>query len=355
MKKITFGMLLMLMFCLTGLTMAQGDGGNPPPTPPPPPGGGGGGGAGGGGADALTINESFQAVANTYSGIGTVTMGIGDLLGDFSLTPDGCPTGERFVAAETGLVVAEDGSEWIVPMEVNEGRGSVDIFNDCTGSGDNPNYLDDLETVVIDPDGDVITATIFGDNYFELYINGEYIGRDNIGFVPFNSSAVRFQVNYPYTIAVRMADWETHFGIGMEYDSYHVGDAGFIATFSDGTVTHEDWKVLVAYIAPLDDPACVVEDEFGNPDSSACNSTPQCSTNNPAMCRSLHYTLPDDWMLPDFDDSHWADATLYNAEDVTNQRGYADYADLFAAAEFIWSGNLDLDNYVVTRWTVEAP
>ncbi|HRF98016.1 MAG TPA: hypothetical protein PLZ51_22575, partial [Aggregatilineales bacterium] len=83
-------------------------------------------------------------------------------------------------------------------------------------------------------------ATIFADNYFELYVNGVFVGRDTINFVPFNSSVVRFQASYPMTIAVKLADWEDHFGLGMEYDTYHVGDAGFIATFSNGVVTNDD-------------------------------------------------------------------------------------------------------------------
>ena len=343
-KKIQAGLLLLCLALSAGVVMAQ----DPPPQPPP----GGGGGQNG---QATTFDDSYEPVENTYEGIGVVSMGVGELIDDFSLTPDGCTTGERYVAAETGMVIAEDGSEWIVPMEMSDGAGTVDIFNNCTSDGDNPDYLDELETVVIDEDGEVITAWIFGDNYFELYINGEYVGRDNIGFVPFNSTAVRFQVSYPYTISVRLADWETHFGIGMEYDSYNIGDAGFIALFSDGTMTNDDWRVQVGYIAPLDDPGCVVEDEFGNPDSSGCGDRAECATMNADVCRALHYELPEDWMSPDFDDSNWLNASLYEAEEVTNQRGYADYADLFGDAQFIWSANLDLDNYVVARYTVEAP
>ena len=339
-----------VLILFAGLAIAQGD---PPPTPQPPPGGGPGGG-GGGNREPLTIDESYVAVPNTYTGIGSVSMGIGESLGDLSLTTE-CTTGERFEAAESGVVIAEDGTEWIVPMEVNEGAGTVDMFNNCTSDGDNADFLDDLETVVIDENGEEITGYIFGDNYFELYINGEFIGRDTIGFVPFNSSAVRFQVSYPYTIAVRLADWESHPGVGMEYDNYQIGDAGFIAQFSDGTITGENWKCQAVYIAPLDDPACVVEDEFGNPDSSGCPVPPTCSNSNPEQCRALHYELDEEWDSAEFDDSNWLNASLYEADEVTNQRGYVDYAARFGEADFIWSSNLDLDNGVVCRYTVEAP
>lgn len=324
------------------------------PPPPPTPSGGGPGGGGGNNNEAPTFDPNYQAVESTYTGIGTITMGEGEQIGDFNLTSE-CTTNERYVAGATGLVVSEDGSEWTVPMEVNEGAGSVDMFNNCTADGDNPDYLDELETVVIDEDGEVVTAYIFADNYFELYVNGEYVGRDNINFIPFNSTALRFQASYPMTIAVRMADWETHFGLGMEYESYNVGDAGFIALFSNGLMTNDEWRVLPVYIAPLDDPACVVEDEFGNPDSSACSIQPECSTMNADVCRALHYPLPEDWMLPEFDDSNWLNASLYEAQNVTNAAGYVDYAARFGDAQFIWSSSLKLDNQVIARYTLEAP
>lgn len=342
----TIFVFILLIFTFFSATLAQ-----PPGDPPPRPGEPGGPPS----DEPLTVNEDYQAVENTYSGIGTVTMGTGEMIADLSLTPE-CNTGERFVAAETGVITSDDGTEWIVPMQMTEdGTPSVDMFNPCTDEGDNANYLDDLETVVIDDDGEVITGWIFGDNYFELYINGQFVGRDTIGFVPFNSSAVQFQVNYPYTIVAHLADWETHPGIGMEYDRYNVGDAGFIAQFSDGTITGDDWQCLPVYIAPLDDPACVVEDEFGNPDSSACGEKPTCASENPEMCRALHYELPENWTEADFDHSNWNTATLYEADQVTNQRGYVDYADRFGEASFIWSQNLDLDNQVICRFTVEAP
>lgn len=336
------GMMLLLFGLTTGLVSAQ-------PPPPPPPGGGNN-------DEPAEFDPTYEGVQSTYAGIGVISVGEGEEIGDFSLT-SACTTNERFVAGATGMVVAEDGSEWIVPMEMNatEGMGAVDLYNDCTGSGDNADFMDELETVVIDEDGEIITAYLFGDNYYELYVNGTFVARDNINFIPFNSTVVRFQATYPITIAVHLADWETHFGIGMEYARYNVGDGGFIAWFDDGTVTNADWKVLPTYIAPLDDPACVVEDEFGNPDSSACAPTPECATMNAAVCRALHYAVPDDWMMPEFDDSNWQNASLYDAQEVTNAPGYANYADRFGEASFIWSPNLDLDNQVLARYVIESP
>ena len=298
--------------------------------------------------------QEFVQAPNDYTGIAKLSVGIGTSIGNRSLT-SGCTTNTRFVLGASGQVELEDGSTRIVPMVVNEGPGAVDMYNDCTSSGDNPDYLDELETVVIDEDGEVITAQLFGDNYYELYINGQYVARDNISFVPFNSTAVRFKASYPITIAVNMGDWETHFGVGMEYDSYNVGDAGFIARFDNGVVTDSEWKVLPIYIAPLDNPSCVIEDAFGNADASACSIRPRCADGNPNLCRALHYDIPPRWTEPGFDDSNWQSATLYEADAVTRAPGYANYADRFGSASFIWSPSLKLDNQVLARFVIEAP
>lgn len=300
---------------------------------------------------AYAENPPFE---NTYQGNASVSQGLGEVVANLSITT-ACTSSVRFVVGESGRVTATDGTQWTVPMVVNEGAGATDMFNDCTGGGDNPDYLEDLETVVIDEDGEVITAHIFGDNYYELYINGQFVARDSISFIPFNSTAVRFKASYPITVAVHMADWETHFGVGMEYDSYNVGDAGFIAQFDNGAVTDADWKVLPVYIGPLDDPGCVVEDGSGNPDATACSIRPRCADADPNSCRALHYALPEGWTQPGFDDSEWSTATLYEAEQVTGARGYVDYAERFGEASFIWSPSLKLDNQVLSRFVIEAP
>ena len=72
-------------------------------------------------------------------------------------------------------------------------------------------------------------------------------------------------------------------------------------------------------------------------------------------CRALHLPLPPDWMDSDFDDSGWRSATTYTADEVTGSPGFRNYeSTLFAGGEFIWTSNLDLDNQVVCRKTVES-
>src|SRR5262245_54695855 len=70
-----------------------------------------------------------------------------------TVQPDVFPT-------QTGSVTSSDGKRWTVPGEVKEGPFAVDVFNDCTGPGANPDWEKQLQTVVIDPDGVDITGVV---------------------------------------------------------------------------------------------------------------------------------------------------------------------------------------------------
>jgi hypothetical protein len=287
---------------------------------------------------------------------GTVTIGVAATTAGASPTT-ACTSGlsTNFNAALNGVVTASDGSRWTVPAEVTDGRVAVDLYNDCTGPGDNvARYQSQLQTVVIEPDGVEISGFIFADNYYELFVNGTFVARDAIAFTPFNSTAVRFKARYPITYAVKMVDWGSHIGIGMEYARNNVGDGGFIARFSDGTVTSAAWKAAPFYIAPLDDPRCV--DIANGRDASRCPDRPACADDNPyTTCKALHFRVPENWTHPTFDDSPWPSATEYRAEEVTTQPAYTRYTRLFEPARFIWSRSLKLDNLVLARYTARAP
>ncbi len=294
--------------------------------------------------DSMTVSA-----AQTASYKGSITKGLADSVWTSAIVTS-C-TG-MFTLGRSGRIKDASGTSWIVPMEVNAGRAIPDLFTPCTGSMSTAD-TSKLETIVIDPDGVVITAYLHADNYFELYVNGVFIGRDPIPFTPFNSNIVRFKVKYPITYAIKCADWEEHLGVGMEYDTYNVGDAGFIAYFSDGTKTDETWKSQVFYIAPLDDPSCVVETADGVRNSLNCSKKPACSSNkNPSGCYALHYPIPDGWSLKTFDDSKWPSASIFTEAQFGPKEAYTNYRSLFRDAKFIWSSNLDLDNFVILRKTV---
>lgn len=256
-----------------------------------------------------------------------------------------CSGSTRFVEARCGFVQAPSGERLQVPAVPAEGPDPTDLYNSCSGEGDNPGHLDNLQTVVIDEDGEDVTGYLFGDNYFELYVNGKIVARDPIGFVPFNSAVVRFRAKAPRTFAVKLVDWGTHLGVGMEYDRWNVGDGGFIARFSDSTETNAAWKCRAFYISPLQDVSCVAP----GPDTSACPEEPPCVDDDPASCLALHYPVPDDWADAEFDDADWPAASTFSASQVTGNRAYHDYKDKFAGAQFVWSRNLNQDNLVLCR------
>jgi len=260
--------------------------------------------------------------------------------------------------AAVGTITAEDGTVWTVPAANNYTTApkASDLYNQA--SGVTPASLSEVDlsavpVVEVDPDGEVITGYLFADNYFELYINGTLVGVDPVPFTPFNSCVVRFRAKAPVTYAVKLIDWEENLGFGTELNGgnpYHAGDGGFMAQFSDGTVTDGNWKAQTFYIAPVDDPANVIELPDGTRDSSAVPLTAG-SANNYA----IHFPVPDGWSMPGFDDSEWPQATTFSEETVgvDNKPAYTNFADQFggSGASFIWASSLVFDNEVIVRFT----
>ncbi|MFZ4544298.1 MAG: hypothetical protein ACOYOA_09640, partial [Saprospiraceae bacterium] len=289
----------------------------------------------------------------TYTGSGSVTQGLG-ITTTANLLP-GCSSNH---VTPLGKITSSDKKEWIVPAETNflAGPYATDLHNACnkfeptTLSSVN---LNSVPVKVVDADGEVITGFIFCDNYFELYVNGVLVGVDPVPFTPFNSCVVKFKVSKPYTIAVKMVDWEENVGLGSEIQSptvlYHPGDGGFIAQFSDGTVTDASWKTQTFYIAPIQNLSSVVELPDGTRSTANATTNPTCNAN----CYGIHYEIPSNWNSTGYNDSGWPSASLYNAAQVTNSTAYTNFAaSAWPKAKFIWSSNLILDNVVLSRKTV---
>jgi len=262
-----------------------------------------------------------------------------------------------------GEIVAKDGTRLTVPARNNFQTGPKlpDLYNECnkvTPGSLAEVDLNKLPIVEVDSDGEVVTGFMVADNYFELYINGKLIGVDATPFTPFNSHVVRFRVKRPYTIAVLAQDWEDKLGLGMEVfagNNWHSGDAGFVARFSDGTVTDSSWKAQAFYIAPLTHPDDVVE--YGNiHDTSHLGrihplaKLPTCRE----LCFAVHYPIPDGWTEPGFDDANWPRAFEYLDQDVgiMGMPGYWRFPEAFRGSRWIWTINLVFDNTVLLRKTV---
>ena len=262
-----------------------------------------------------------------------------------------------------GEITAKDGTKLTVPTANNflTAPKLPDLYNECakvTPKDLSEVDLNKVPIVELDKDGEVVTGYMVADNYFELYINGKLIGVDATPFTPFNSHVVRFRVKKPYTIAVLAQDWEDKLGLGMEVfrgNNWHSGDGGFVAKFSDGTVTNSSWKAQSFYIAPLQHPDDVVE--YGHiHDTSHLGrihplaKLPTCRE----LCFAIHYPIPDGWTERSFDDSKWPQAFEYLDQEVgiIGVPGYWRYPEAFIGGRWIWTINLVFDNTVLLRKTV---
>ena len=174
---------------------------------------------------------------------------------------------------------------------------------------------------------DTIKLNVYADNWFILYINGKLRVVDPIDYMPHNVVSVDILPEYPMTIAIMgrdNADPKT----GLEYGD-HIGDAGLIVKFSDGTVTNAKWKAKSFFKGPLNG-----------------------DVKNPKV---EHTPVPANWFAVDFDDSKWSHATEFTEERVNPKESFTKAKESFAGAKFIWSEDLDLDNTVFFRTRVEAP
>ncbi|GLX79040.1 hypothetical protein tinsulaeT_23800 [Thalassotalea insulae] len=280
------------------------------------------------------------------------------------------PAGSR--VAGIGSISDSDGNTWTVPAEVRFQDSSVPLASNLynayvsghnyTSSANAIAALNDSDIVEIDADGEVISAFIFADNYFELYINGVAVGKDPVPFTEFNSNIVRFKVKQPFTVAMHLVDWEENLGTGTENNqgnSYHPGDGGLVAVFKDsnGNIigsTDGNWKAQTFYTAPLTDSSCLTQ-------TNGLRASDSCSTAAPAdidQVYAAHWSLPQSWASSDFDDTSWPSASTYSNETVgvDNKPAYTNFTDLFDDsgndAQFIWSSNLILDNEVIVRATI---
>jgi len=313
----------------------------------------------------LTLFLLFPLISNSqYLGTGSVTQGLA--------TPTSanlyvCTNGR---ISALGSITASDNTAWTVPAVTNFTNNSFpfasNLYNECTGnlyanSTAALAALNGSDIVTIDPNGELITAYFFADNYFEMYINGVPVGKDNVPFTQFNSNIVRFKANRPFTIAMLLVDWEERLGVGCETNggfTYHCGDGGMVAVFKDASSniiakTGSDWKAQTFYTAPIMNLTC--PSEVGTSRlSSNCSSA---DSNAGSTYYGLHWAKPANWAQATFDDSSWPAASLYaNATiGVDNKPAYTNFTTIFDDptndAQFIWSKNVILDNEVIVRKT----
>lgn len=298
-------------------------------------------------SDNSGSTDSTDTTPITYTGTGSATQG----LGIKTISSLYSCSGGRVTSI--GTIKSTDGKVWTVPADVNFTTAAKlpDLYNECNGK--TPASISAVDTAsvpvtIIDNDGVVISGFVFCDNYFELYINGKLLGVDAVPYTPFNSCFVKFKAKRPIKYAVKLVDWEENMGIGSENnagDPLHPGDGGFIARFSDGTVTSSAWKAQVFYIAPLANPNCVTESGLSRT-STGCSLPASASG-----AYGLHWAVPATWFNSDYDFSAWPAATTYSNMVVGAKEPYTNFTTQFGTAQFVWSTNLILDNLVLLRYT----
>lgn len=266
-----------------------------------------------------------------------------------------------------GEITADDGTTWTVPAATNyeSAPRATDLYNECADiETDSISDFDINSVPVMDAGGsETFTAYIFGDNYFELYVNGKLIAVDPVPFTPFNSNIVRFKADRPVTLAIMGVDWEENLALGSERGKgsrFSPGDAGIVASIfgEDGkiaAITDENWKAQTFYVSPLSSRDCLVVNGSLR-DSSSCSTK---GTRSESGLSAAFWPTPKGWYEKDFDASSWPQAYTYTNDTVgiNNKPAFTNFTNIFDNEEndpkFIWSSNLVLDNLVFMRKTID--
>jgi hypothetical protein len=312
----------------------------------------------------ISCEKTVVITNSEYKGTGSVTQGVGA-----NITANLFPPGVRVAAL--GTITSTDGKNWNLPADVNFTNAifpfASDLYNAYVSGHSYANSatataaLSSSSIVTVDADGEIFTAYIFGDNYFEMYVNGIPVGKDPVPYTDFNSCIIRFKAKKPFTLAVKCVDWEENLGLGTEKNgssSNYIGDGGFVTIIKNTSgsivgITDNSWKAQTFYISPVSDLACL--SEIGNIRlSSNCTSSVGASNSY-----GVHWAIPTNWFNTTYDDSYWPAATTFSNSivGVNNKLSYKNFADVFdntsKDASFIWSSNLKLDNLVLFRKKIE--
>ena len=189
----------------------------------------------------------------------------------------------------------------------------------------------------------------WADNWFAAYLGDELIVEDSVSITTersFNAEAVTFAADYPLHLNFILKDYIEN-NSGLEYigeSNQQMGDGGFIMQLTDVqtgalvAVSNPDWACLVIHVAPLDK-SCEAE------------ANPLAGT---SPCEFDDRGEPDGWKSADFDDSTWAAPNVFTASAVGVRGGY-ELINWSSSAQIIWGSDLETDNTVLCRVTVESP
>ncbi|MEM7099827.1 MAG: PEBP family protein [Pseudomonadota bacterium] len=192
-------------------------------------------------------------------------------------------------------------------------------------------------------------ADVWADNWFSFSLEKTQMLEDSVSITTersFNAESFRFKADYPLQLNFVIKDFKEN-DTGLEYigaRNQQMGDGGFIAQFrheSTGAivaVTNSSWRCLVTHHAPTD---------------KSCESLDQPVVGE-GPCGSAKTDAPIEWQTIGFDDSAWISASEYSESEVDPKHGY-DAIDWDDTAHLIWTGDLEQDNTLLCRLTVEEP
>ena len=191
-----------------------------------------------------------------------------------------------------------------------------------------------------------VTAEIWVDNWFAMYVNGEKVLEDSVPITTersFNAETITLDKQLPMTVAIMAKDFKEN-DTGLEYigtNRQQMGDGGMIAQFRDSSTgkiiaaTDKTMRCLVVHHAPVDR-SCARE-------------------KNPVVgegaCASVKTEIPANWTDPDFDDSSWPAAVEHSVQEVSPKGGY-DEIRWDPSAKLVWSDDLVQDNTLLCRTTI---
>ncbi|SLN45859.1 hypothetical protein PSA7680_02339 [Pseudoruegeria aquimaris] len=190
------------------------------------------------------------------------------------------------------------------------------------------------------------SADVWADNWFELRVNGQQVAEDSVPITTersFNAESFSFEAERPFVLGLVAKDFKEN-DTGLEYIGtarQQMGDGGVILQIFDATgavaaVSDSSWQCLVIHHAPVEKSCETVDTPVAG--EGACDFTASDE--------------PQGWDQPGFDASGWQAASLYSEAEVSPKMGY-DTIDWDASAQLIWGPDLEQDNTILCRLTVE--
>lgn len=189
----------------------------------------------------------------------------------------------------------------------------------------------------------------WADNWFAAYLGEALIVEDSVSITTersFNAETAIFEASYPLNLNFILKDFKEN-DTGLEYigtNRQQMGDGGFIMQLTNvGTgdvvaVSNADWACTVIHEAPLD---------------KSCENESNLVAGT-APCDFIDLGEPDGWKTAVFDDSSWTATTVHSASAVSPKDGY-NQINWDPGADFIWGPDLETDNTILCRVTVDAP